>query len=51
VTAVHNATAQGITTPKDSGGVSPAGRDDAFRKQEAGYARAWYTSITRDVWG
>ena len=51
VTAVHNATAKGITTPPGSGGVSPAGRDDAFRKQEAGYARAWYASITRDAWG
>ena len=51
VTGVHNTTATGITTPKDSGGVSPAGRDDAFRKQEAGYARAWYASITRDAWG
>ncbi len=51
VTAVHNTTAKGITTPQGSGGVSPAGRDDAFRKQEAGYARAWYASITRDAWG
>ena len=51
VTGVHTATAKGITTPPGSGGVSPAGRDDAFRKQEAGYARAWYASITRDAWG
>ena len=29
----------------------PAGRNDAFRKQEAAYARAWYASITRDAWG
>ena len=51
VTGVHTATAKGITTPPGSGGVSPAGRDDAFRKQEAAYARAWYASITRDAWG
>ena len=51
VTAVYNNTATGITSPKDSGGVSPAGRDDAFRLQEAKYARAWYESITKDAWG
>jgi len=51
VTAVHSNTASGITTPQGSGGVSPAGRDDAFRKQEAAYARAWYASITKDAWG
>ncbi len=51
VTAVHANTAAGITTPQGSGGVSPAGRDDAFRKQEAAYARAWYASITKDTWG
>jgi sulfide dehydrogenase [flavocytochrome c] flavoprotein subunit len=51
VTGIHNTTATGITTPQGSGGVSPAGRDDAFRKQEAAYARAWYASITKDAWG
>jgi sulfide dehydrogenase [flavocytochrome c] flavoprotein subunit len=51
VTAVYNNSATGITSPKDSGGVSPAGRDDAFRKQEAAYTRAWYAGITRDTWG
>lgn len=51
VTAVYNNTDKGITSPQGSGGVSPAGRDDAFRKQEAGYSRAWYASITRDTWG
>jgi sulfide dehydrogenase [flavocytochrome c] flavoprotein subunit len=51
VTAVHGNPSSGITTPQGSGGVSPAGRDDAFRKQEAAYARAWYTSITKDAWG
>lgn len=51
VTGIHNTAATGITTPQGSGGVSPAGRDDAFRKQEAAYARAWYASITRDAWG
>ena len=34
-----------------SGGVSPKGQGEAFHKQEANYARGWYASITKDVWG
>jgi sulfide dehydrogenase [flavocytochrome c] flavoprotein subunit len=51
VTAVHTNPAAGFGTPQGSGGVSPAGRDDAFRKQESAYTRAWYASITKDAWG
>ena len=51
VTAVYQNTDKGIVAVKDSGGVSPAGRDDNFRMQEAKYARGWYESITKDAWG
>ena len=34
-----------------SGGLSPLGADANFRRQEANYARGWYQSISRDIWG
>ncbi len=36
---------------KGSGGLSPSGASAEFRKQEARYARGWYESISRDIWG
>jgi len=36
---------------KGSGGLSPSGADDTFRKQEALYADGWYRSIADDIWG
>jgi len=51
VTAVYNNAGGKITSPQGSGGVSPGGRDDAFRKQESAYTRAWYAGITKDAWG
>jgi sulfide dehydrogenase [flavocytochrome c] flavoprotein subunit len=49
VTAVWTASPDGYK--KNSGGVSPEGRDAAFRKLEATYARGWYANISRDIWG
>ena len=40
-----------IIKVKGSGGVSPSAADDAFRRREADYARGWYQSISRDIWG
>ncbi|PCI36971.1 MAG: cytochrome C [Rhodospirillaceae bacterium] len=40
-----------ITKIKGSGGLSPTGASDSFRKQEANYAEGWYKSITKDIWG
>jgi sulfide dehydrogenase [flavocytochrome c] flavoprotein subunit len=36
---------------KTGGGVSPVVADDAYRLQEARYARGWYDSITMDAFG
>jgi len=36
---------------KGSGGLSPSGADAKFRQREANYARGWYESISRDIWG
>ncbi len=36
---------------KSGGGVSPLDADDAYRAQEARYARGWYDSITMDTFG
>ena len=36
---------------KGSGGLSPSGADEKFRKKEADYARGWYESISKDIWG
>ncbi|WP_334146839.1 FCSD flavin-binding domain-containing protein, partial [Hyphomicrobium sp.] len=40
-----------ITAVPDSGGVSPLKANQTFRAAEAHYARGWYESITRDIWG
>lgn len=36
---------------KTGGGVSPLEADDAYRLQEARYAKGWYDSITMDTFG
>lgn len=36
---------------KTGGGVSPVVADEAYRMQEARYARGWYESITMDAFG
>lgn len=51
VTAVWTANATDKKYRKLSGGVSPKGKDAEFRKQEAKYARGWYSNITEDIWG
>ncbi len=40
-----------IVKIKGSGGLSPSGADAKFRRKEADYARGWYQSISRDIWG
>jgi len=40
-----------IVKIKGSGGLSPSGADDKFRRKEAAYARGWYESISQDIWG
>ena len=34
-----------------SGGTSPVGAALDIRHEEADYARAWYSTITRQIWG
>lgn len=50
VAAIYEMQDGKIGKVKDSGGVSPTGADEAFRKMEANYARGWYKSITADLW-
>ena len=40
-----------IVKIEGSGGLSPLGADASFRRKEADYARGWYRSISRDIWG
>ena len=40
-----------ITKIKGSGGLSPSGADAKYRSEEADYARGWYKSISKDIWG
>ena len=40
-----------IIKMKGSGGLSPSGENAEFRSKEADYARGWYESISRDIWG
>jgi len=49
VVGVYRATDAAITEVPNSGGVSPRGDLPEQRRLEAGYADAWYGSITRDM--
>jgi sulfide dehydrogenase [flavocytochrome c] flavoprotein subunit len=51
VAGVYKLTEKGITPVPGSGGVSPKEATDAFREDEAKYARGWYASIAADTWG
>jgi sulfide dehydrogenase [flavocytochrome c] flavoprotein subunit len=51
VAKVYNYSGGKIVAIKESGGLSPGGASDDFRKREADYARGWYDSISKDTWG
>lgn len=52
VAGVYQADAFGaLKSLPDSGGVSPSGADAAFRAQEANYARGWFASLTKEMFG
>ena len=52
VAAVYRLDENGeIASIPGSGGVSPSGAPDAFRKAEAEYANGWYASIIADMFG
>ncbi len=51
VAMVYGYEAGKIIKIKGSGGLSPSGASDAFHADEADYARGWYESISRDIWG
>lgn len=40
-----------IASIEGAGGVSPAGAAAEVRAKEADYARAWYDTITQQIWG
>jgi sulfide dehydrogenase [flavocytochrome c] flavoprotein subunit len=50
VAGVYRITEKGIAEVPGAGGVSPAGADAEFRRDEAKYASGWYDSITTDIW-
>jgi sulfide dehydrogenase [flavocytochrome c] flavoprotein subunit len=51
VAAVYGYENKKIVEVKGAGGLSPKGASDAFHRKEADYARGWYESISRDIWG
>ncbi len=51
VAAVYDYQDGKIVKVEGSGGLSPSGADAQFRRREADYARGWYESISRDIWG
>lgn len=52
VAGVYRLNGEGrLASVEGSGGNSPLGADDAFHRAEAGYARSWYASLTRHVFG
>lgn len=46
-----NPDGSGFTETPQSGGISPRGAHPEQRRLEAGYADAWYASITQDMFG
>jgi len=48
VAGVYDAT---LTSVEGSGGTSPTGASDEVHAMEADYARAWYATITHQIWG
>ncbi|MGM0476122.1 MAG: FCSD flavin-binding domain-containing protein [Pseudomonadota bacterium] len=51
VAAVYRHSDGEIGGVEGAGGVSPTDAGTDFRQQEAVYARGWYNSISKDVWG
>jgi len=51
VAMVYGYEGKKIVKIKGSGGLSPSKASDAFHQREANYARGWYESISRDIWG
>lgn len=51
VAAVYKVQDGKMIAVPNSGGVSPAQADPAFRKAEARYGESWYKANTAEVWG
>lgn len=51
VAGVYRAQEGKMMEVPNSGGVSPANKDAAFRKAEADHGAAWYKAISTDIWG
>ncbi len=52
VAGVYRVNGEGrLASVEGSGGNSPAGASEEFRRAEAGYARSWYATLTRRVFG
>ncbi|MGZ9810774.1 FCSD flavin-binding domain-containing protein [Pseudoroseicyclus sp. H15] len=51
VAGVYDVRDDEIVSIEGTGGVSPLGSDAATHAAEADYARAWYETITQQIWG
>ena len=51
VAGVYRPSADAWLEVEDAGGVSPLQADDDLRRSEAGYARAWFETLTTEVFG
>lgn len=51
ISVAHNYAMQDGKIVEASGGVSPTGASETFRKLEAEYGESWYNAIALDTWG
>lgn len=51
VAGVYELEGDELVSVEGSGGVSPTGASTEVRAAEADYARAWYQTITHQIWG
>lgn len=51
VAGVYEVAGGELVSIEGSGGVSPTGAPASVRAKEADYARAWYETVTHQIWG
>jgi sulfide dehydrogenase [flavocytochrome c] flavoprotein chain len=51
IAGVYEVADGSLVSIEGSGGVSPSGVPETVRAREANYARAWYQTITHQIWG
>ena len=51
VAGVYKLTVEGIVEIPEAGGLTPINADDDQLREEANFAKGWYSNIVQDTWG